>query len=403
MRRVYETHHPDIGVFLQPSPNCYLMPGTRIMNKNKLPGFFVELCVGLVCMTALMADNGAQASDQVELPYTILDREITQAERTRYEVHKSSGKMAPDVTLSDILEKHEGRQHRWNLKKIVVKRGEGRLIVQTTYLGDDLSRQRNEQEWREGQGRELLVDVGDHGLERTDMDLDWESPTGRIFYPDIDHIRSLTETLKRDQRTGLSAQINVVPGRELTVHEFLREIIRFEFELRETRIGPVLIAKDDDDSWASGEGSLGVAWIARDNVSLLIAARGVSLDTILDLYGEKYPSTLPDNVTYDPVEWGKKEVQKTLKLLKKEINDPTSPRVDANRFYAHISRLQDNVRCPVIPERDEPRGYSKALRKKTYERVKQWWEENKSNVYWDEDIERLAVEGTVPERMKRRR
>ena len=378
-----------------------------------------KVCVLLIAIILLSSGTSSHgdnakahenATDQRER-IVLYERPVTDAERKRYEIGTTSGPLMPEErSLQELTKYYKSEKVSWRIVKVVaVKDQDGagyHWRIKTTMLGDDLIRQRNEQEWREGPAQKMLADIDDPHLKRTRTMLKWRVPQREIYYPDVDHLEFVWERLEGPKRRGLIAQITVVPGRKLGLHEFFRQLMRHEFSVEQTEIGPVLLADDDEeDSWAgsdASDGGIGVAWIANRNTKVLIGGKDVSLKTIIDLYGDKYPSTLPKDVSLDRVAWGKEEVARTLKYLKREIENPTPPQRHPDMFDTHIDRLRDNVWCRVLPEDiTKTRDLDKAGKQKMYDKIKTWWKKNKNNVYWDSAIDKLAVRGTVTEKMRR--
>jgi len=361
-----------------------------------------------VAQTALAADSGGR-----RFPYVLYERKVTQEERERYDIRGSKAYFGPDVTLDDLIWKERSIDRSWKTIRVVVRKvmddGEERLQVERRYLGKDLIRQRKKEEWQHYAQKNLLVDAEKYGLEREYWTPSWLEAGRKLYhrdYPDIDHLEWISEklTVGGDNNKGVSAHLYAVPGHELDVHDFLRfnDLIKFGYSVKKTPIGPILVADAErGPRWVPSEKASGIAWIAGGNTVVYMGFAGISLETVLEMYGEKYPSTLPMDVPQDRVAWGKEEVRRALAAMKYGIENPAPPRTNGAPFGAAVMLMQKNVWCPVIPDQAELRKLDREGKIELHETIGKWWQKNQEKVYWDEDIERLAVEGSVPARFKR--
>ncbi len=211
--------------------------------------FAAMVCLVLAVMPRAYAEEADAKADTHEREVVVIyQREVTDAERARYEIGTTSWWLPVGTTLNDIVEKYKDKddQQNWKTIKMVAVKEGNRVHLDTTSLGHDLIRQRQEQQWLEGPGQQFLVDAQKHGFKQTDKMIKWIPATMRIYAPGSDHLGFVKQTLTREDGSGISSQVTIVPGDgKLSVHEFLREIVRYDFKLQQTSIGPVLVGTDD--------------------------------------------------------------------------------------------------------------------------------------------------------------
>ncbi len=190
----------------------------------------------------------------------------------------------------------------------------------------------------------------------------------------------------------VDASIYKAIERQIPLHEFLGAVVKGEYRVVQTHIGPVLVWDHDPRRMLQFSR---VAWTSGDDLAIFVGASTVDPMDLVELYGDKFPSSLPPDLKVDKTAWGREEAQ--LRIAGLKANLETTGRED--RTERHLSRLEQYTYVPILIEarpwlRRPPRPEQKP---KLFDMIVKWWEENREKTYWDEELQRLVAKGQTPE------
>lgn len=252
------------------------------------------------------------------------------------------------------------------------------------------------------------------------------SSGNRFYYEKIGDLGWAEERFKGPKGQKVIASIYEARKRKLTLHEFLHDVVNIPFQIKHTEIGTVLTSgtrllkgRTRDRLRGRFRGLLQrartrrkrreeicAAWISGEHIAVYVGGNDVSVTDLVRLYGKKFPSTLPKDFKVDKTTWGRREVELTLKRVKKFLDTPdervpsTLQPPDVDGFSWNLYRLEKYVFIPVWP-RGVALGFApQGLRLAIYRTLSHWWQANKDKTYWNEKHDQLMAKGQSPEELQ---
>lgn len=269
------------------------------------------------------------------------------------------------------------------------------------YLGEDLIEKARREEWFEYAKKNLSCAKDSGQFRYVDKSRSYNFSTkGRaayMFYDEQVEIGTFSEYYVGPRGEHTPVCIYEVKGKAIDIHNFLRRIIREECRVRRSRIGIVVESRD---KWAkTSEGGAGhdYSWLSGPHIAVYVGALGIDPKPLIDLYGAKFPSTLPKDFRIDKTAWGRKEVEIRLGRMKKAIEKKDNEKELMYRMRECAYKIGGTMYVPfwqkVYLSDEDPFEKKKAM----YEEFNAWWQKNKAHTYWHEREQRLAVRGQAPE------
>lgn len=174
---------------------------------------------------------------------------------------------------------------------------------------------------------------------------------------------------------------------DVPLHEFLRTGIYWlgnaAVRMRQTDIGPVLVI-----SGGIGDNGTTIEW-ASGNLKITVGSnQAVGVQELLQLYGDKFPSTFQKNVELDKTKWYREEAQLILARLK-ELEPFTTP-MPFDKFRMNMADLFKTIYLPDL-EKDFRLKRRIDNKQELYNTIRDWWEKNGDKTVWDKKAQKLIV------------
>jgi hypothetical protein len=192
---------------------------------------------------------------------------------------------------------------------------------------------------------------------------------------------------------GRWVAVTVVERQEgnVSLHTFLGTVMPGDCRMEKTDIGGVIVS---GGQW-SGQPEQRIAWPSGERVVVIIQTWGEPAKRLLQVYGERFPSSLPPNTQIDRVQWARAEVDLWLSRWRQLSEVPVSERREARSVedckfnidkWLYAEGVYGNA---ALPRQEAAR--------KSYETLARWWVEHREKTYWDEKIRKLVSPDYAPE------
>ncbi|MGH7930214.1 MAG: hypothetical protein ACREQV_20750 [Candidatus Binatia bacterium] len=372
------------------------------------------ICFSSLVWLSSLALLPSQSSAEI-----LYERKLTEEEGERYQIRGtilSTGiitheKGLEEVTIEDIRKEYASMdwEQDWKTVKVelLYKNGDkSKPQIKITHLGEDLLKIKRDETWQKEAPPRVTLGKDALGFKHEYSELHL-SRSYNIFYEEAEGVGWAFEKFTGPNDALVTASLYEVLGHELTVHEFLHQVIRWPLEVKQTAIGAVLVGREPlkTPQGRPVKNFAIAAWTSGDNLAIYISGRNVSWQDLVRLYGSKFPSSLPKDLKLDKTAWGRREVELTLSFLKKSLANTDPP---GKRPYFPIRRARDYVYIPPWEalvkqylERLKTQAETGEQKRKHWqeslEAIGQWWRDNREKTYWDDDIQMLAAKGQTPQ------
>lgn len=333
-------------------------------------------------------------------PEILYERELTEEERSQETIGKSEWPIK-EGSLEKVRQHYKDPQTLAEVPHDIFKvelfrRDIGGIeqaylrLHAVGYWGRDWARSQKLHEWTREATAQITLGQDKDGFKFHNRILRFMGGD-RIYYDKYDEIGYALEEFDAPNGQRVSAYIYKGITRPIPLHEFLHGVVKGDYRLVQTSIGPVLVLNNDPRR----RSQVGLAaWMSGDDVAVYVGANNVDAMDLVKLYGDKFPSTLPNDLTVDKTEWGRTEMELTVPRLEAEI-EKTDRRRQKDRFHWNLYRIRQYVYLPVVPA-DFPTSPNPEQKRELFNAIFNWWEENRENTYWDEEVQMLVAKGQTP-------
>ena len=351
---------------------------------------------------------------------TLYERKLREEDLNRYTLTKSGG-LGTGLSLDEIRKRFGTAywDRQWGVQKVeLVFRGtlEGRpdkdphLLV-TRLLGGPVKTEAEkiaEAEWIQSAKKRFAVGKDAAGFKHQKTEAE------HVSHLDDEYTRPMpvggVDEVFWNPKAGTMWGLNLCtvrvgiiewPGKRVPRHEFFRLVMehwavasesKIDFRPKRMAHGVVLVGHhrrsmpDKGSShttyftWMSGNVAVYVEAMNASPAGLRVKARNVSPAGLLDLYGARFPSTLPREIDLDKITWYRAEIDSILSRLERLAASTKLTRGDW--FTNDLNRLLQCVHVPDLAHNMALRA-SPVRKKVLYKQVSDWWKKNGQDTVWD--------------------
>lgn len=170
---------------------------------------------------------------------------------------------------------------------------------------------------------------------------------------------------------------------ELPFNEFAKKLLAYKLDQKTTKNGEVITfsqharPSDNKQSFVSG-----LAWIAENKYAIYIAGTNVNWQELQDLLGQRFISSLSQDVNINKTQWLRDSTTLELQALKRASSH--------ENYLFHLNRIVNQIQAPASVletayEHDSKRN------KILSEDLSNWWRQYKHQSHYNELLRALVI------------
>jgi hypothetical protein len=208
---------------------------------------------------------------------------------------------------------------------------DNRAYVQITYLGKNLIRFAEGQKWREEAAEQLTIRADTGGFRYVNVAAfpERHDSEGPLFFGEMGRAGHLRIEYKGPKGEYVPIHIDHVPEKTIPLAAFVKLMMHEECRLQRTSIGYVMKCRDPQTN------VIRVRWLSGDHLAIAISGKESPLEPLVELYGKKFPSTLPRDFEIDRTSWARELVEYALGVMERTLENPATSQ-NRSLFHSYL-------------------------------------------------------------------